>query len=132
MIKPNNTATRIATQEYDITNFNPSVNISVKKKLLIITKMYEANTPKTNPKGIPINPRIVASKNTFFLICFLVAPMLLSIPYCFIFSVIEISKLFLMQNIDVTTIIPQAIATIMPRFPTAFSSNGLFSNKIKY
>ena len=54
MIKPNNTATRIATQEYDITNFNPSVNISVKKKLLIITKMYEANIPKPNPKGIPI------------------------------------------------------------------------------
>ena len=32
--------------------------------------MYEANTPKTNPKGIPINPKIVASKNTFFLISF--------------------------------------------------------------
>ena len=37
-----------------------------------------------------------------------------------------------MQNTDVTTIIPQAIATSMPRFPTVLSSNGLFSNKIKY
>ena len=37
-----------------------------------------------------------------------------------------------MQNTDVTTIIPQAIATIIPKFPTASSLNGLFSNIIKY
>ena len=38
-------------------------------------------------------PRTKPSYKTFFLICLLVAPILASIPYCLVFSVIEILKL---------------------------------------
>lgn len=50
-------------------------------------------------------PKILASFITLFLICFFVAPTEESIPYIFIFSVIDIAKEFLMQNILVNIII---------------------------
>ena len=93
--------------------------------------MNDAKYPKNIPSGIPINASIVASNNTFFLTCFLVAPMLLNIPYCLFFSVIEISKLFLIQNTDVNIIIPIAIATTYfnPKNDVPLLS---VSNDIKY
>ena len=99
--------------------------------LLILTNMNDAKYPKNIPSGIPINASIVASNNTFFLTCFLVAPMLLNIPYCLFFSVIEISKLFLIQNTDVNIIIPIAIATTYfnPKNDVPLLS---VSNDIKY
>ena len=76
-------------------------------------------------------PRILASQKTFFLICLLVAPILLNIPYCLIFSVMEMSKLFLIQNTDVKTIIRQTIMTTTPSPPTALFPSGLVSNSIR-
>ena len=60
--------------------------------------------PNIIPIGIEIIPIINASWNTIFRICFLVAPIDDNIPYCFIFSVIDISKLFLIQYTDVNPI----------------------------
>ena len=100
--------------------------------MLININILEANTPKSNPSGIPINPNIVASKNTFFLICFFVAPTLFSIPYCLVFSAIDMSKLFFIQNTDVNTIIPHVIITTVPSPPTALLFNGSVSNIIRY
>ena len=64
-----------------------------------------ANIPLKIPKGIPIIPNINPSKNTVFFICFLVAPILESIPYCFSLSVTEIANPFLITNTLVTNII---------------------------
>ena len=129
---PKPIATTKAIQENDNTSFNPLVNISFKNKLLIIINIVEASIPNNNPNGIPINPNIVASKNTFFLICFFVAPILFNIPYCFVFSAIDISKLFFIQKTDVNTIIPQTTATTVPSPPTVLLFNGFVSKSIKY
>ena len=75
-------------------------------------KIKFATIPSNIPRGIPINASITPSNRTFFLICFFVAPIEESIPYCFILSVIEIAKLFLITNILDTTIIPITIAAI--------------------
>ena len=69
-------------------------------------KIKIAPNPDIIPIGIPIIANINPSYKTFLFICFEVAPIDANIPYCLVFSVIDISKLFLMQNIDVTIIIP--------------------------
>ena len=73
---------------------------------------YAASTPLPIPIGIPTIPSIAASVFTLFLICLFVAPMLESIPYCLIFSVIDILKLFFMQYTEVSIIINATIAAI--------------------
>ena len=73
--------------------------------LTTFNKIKIANIPDNIPIGIEISPNIIPSYNTFFFICFDVAPTLASIPYCLNLSVIEILKLFLITNIAVTTII---------------------------
>ena len=60
------------------------------------------------PAGIPIMPSIKPSKSTLCLICFDVAPIEASIPYNFVFSVIEIAKL-----LRITKILEIAIITII-------------------
>ena len=94
--------------------------------------MKVAKLPDIIPKGIPIKPKIVASYKTFFLICFLVAPILFNIPYCFVFSDMDISKLFLIQNTEVIIIIIHTINTTIPNPPIELSLMGLVSNIIKY
>ena len=71
-----------------------------------------AKTPHRIPNGIAITPSTTPSNNTFFRICFEVAPMLANIPYCLIRSIIEMSKLFLMTKTDVNIIIRMTITAI--------------------
>ena len=62
------------------------------------------------PTGIPTTPSIAASVLTLLFIWRLVAPTLESIPYCLIFSVIDMLKLFLIQYTDVSIIIKATTA----------------------
>ena len=78
---------------------------SAKSVPITFNRIKSANNPHKIPIGIAISASIIASYNTFFFICFGVAPTDASIPYCLIFSVIDIAKLFRMQKILVTIII---------------------------
>ena len=82
-----------------------------------------ANSPEIIPSGTPTHPSIIASYITLFLICFLVAPTELSIPYIFIFSVIAIANEFLMQNILVNIITPISIPHTVNSITTVSSEN---------
>ena len=79
---------------------------SPSKRLTTKDNMKQASTPQSIPKGIAITPRIKPSYKTFFLICLFVAPTLTSIPYCLVFSIIEILKLLRITKMLVTIIIP--------------------------
>ena len=61
----------IESNEKSNDNTNPAANAPFNKILLIRISTYEANSPNTTPKGIPISPREEDKKNTFFFICFL-------------------------------------------------------------
>ena len=74
--------------------------------------MIIATTPQIIPSGTAISPITIPSKTTLRLICFLVAPMLESIPYCLFFSATEILKLFLITNTLLTTIMNITIEAI--------------------
>ena len=128
----NNIDTKIAPIE-TLNIKNPSItNAEPNNTFVTFINMYDAKIPHTIPIGIPIQPKINASYNTFFLICLLVAPTLASIPYCLIFSVIEILKLFFMQKTDVNIIIA---VTIIANIYIAFivpSLAFIVSNAIKY
>ena len=97
------------TTDIGILNIN---SISVENALLpinivvIFININVAKIPTRIPIGIEINPNNIPSNKTLLLICFFVAPILDSIPYCFIFSVIDIAKLLRITNTLVTIIIP--------------------------
>ena len=102
----------IATAQYGILNTNSTSfenTLFPTNSVDTFIKINVAKTPQNIPIGIDIKPKSIPSNNTFFLICFFVAPMLDNIPYCFIFSVIEIAKLFLITNTLETIIIPITI-----------------------
>lgn len=65
---------------------------------------------------------------TFFFICFLVAPILASIPYILIFSAAIIAKEFLIQNTLVNTIINITIAHTANNMFTVESLNAKASH----
>jgi len=81
--------------------------------LAIITSTYPAKRPLSIPATIPAAPKAAASYSTFLLICLGVAPIEANIPYCFVFSVIDIEKLLLMHTADVTIIITITTSAIL-------------------
>ena len=92
---PSTTAIRIARMDGLKIRLNCSILPS--KVLLISINTNPAKSPNTTPRKIPTYHIMAASVYTLFFICFLVAPILDNIPYCLIFSEIDISKLFLIQ-----------------------------------
>ena len=94
---------------------------------ITLSKIKIATKPLNIPTGIPIIPKIKPSYKTFFLICFEVAPTEASIPYCLVFSVIEISKLFLIQKTEVTIITITTALTAYNVF-VVLSLNSKFSH----
>ena len=75
-----------------------------------LTSISDAKIPLMVPTGIPTTPSIAASVLTLLFIWRLVAPTLASMPYCLIFSVIDMLKLFLIQYTDVSMIIKATTA----------------------
>ena len=110
-----------------------SIAINVFAKILstIFNTINIAKSPLKIPRGIPIIPKIKPSYKTFFFICFEVAPTDANIPYCFVFSVIEIAKLFRIQNTDVTIMIIIIIPAIVYNIVVLASLNCKFSHLIK-
>ena len=109
---PNSTATIIGNIDISSTIAPVCANkYSPITALTILTSTKHANIPDNIPNGIPTVPNISPSNITFFLICFLVAPMLDSIPYIFIFSAVAIANEFLIQNTLVNTIITKTTDT---------------------
>ena len=127
VITANITDSIIAVTGTEYINVTSSITFPI-KLFNTIDNIQFTNIPSNIPDGIPINPNIAPSNSTFFLICFLVAPIDDNIPYCLVLSVIDIAKLFLITNtleiiIITTTTIPTKYSILIYELFTPMPSN---------